>query len=131
MATYRLEVHHRVPLCLLSFFDRFVAGGLDGEGLQAWFDWEEAFRYEVDPDISREELEALIEASASPVPTTEHQASHSQAGEFARWGRRGGLRTAGPLWPRLVRAPSASAVGKDYRRAAHRSLRTPLCKGRP
>jgi hypothetical protein len=38
MATYRLEVHHHIPWCLLSFFDRFVAGDLDGEGFQAWFD---------------------------------------------------------------------------------------------
>ena len=94
MAAYRVEVHHRVPRYLLGFFDRFVAGGLDGEGLQAWFDWEEeAFRYGVDPDVSREELEAMIEASASPVPTTEHREHHSLAGDFASWGRRGGLRT--------------------------------------
>ena len=94
MAAYRFEVHHRVPRCLLGFFDRFIAGDLDGEGLQAWFEWEEeAFRYGVDPDVSREELEAVIEASASSVPDTEHWAGHSRAGDFARWGRRGGLRT--------------------------------------
>jgi hypothetical protein len=94
MAAYCLEVHHRVPWCLLGFFDRFIAGDLDGEGLQAWFDWEEeAFRYGVDLDISCEELEALIEASAFPVLVTAHRKNHSEAGDFARWGRRGGLRT--------------------------------------
>jgi hypothetical protein len=94
MAGGRFEVHHRVPWCLLGFFDRFVAGDLDGEGLRAWFSWEEeAFRYGVDPDVSREELEAVIEASASLMPDTAHRSNHSEAGDFTRWGRCGGLRT--------------------------------------
>jgi hypothetical protein len=94
MAACRFEVHHRVPRCLLGFYDRCVRGGLDGEGFQALFDWEEeAFRYGVDPDVSREELEALIEASASQELVTAHRTNHSEAGDFARWGRRGGLRT--------------------------------------
>jgi hypothetical protein len=94
MAACRSEVHHRVPRCLLGFYDRFAAGELDGEGLQAWWKWEEeAFRYGVDPDVSREELEALIEASAFLIPATTHHANHSKEGDFARWGRRGGLRT--------------------------------------
>lgn len=94
MAACRVEVHHRVPRCLLGFYDRFAAADLDGEGLQAWFDYEEeTFRYGVDPDVSREELEALIETSASLMPAAEHQANHLESGDFARWGRRGGLRT--------------------------------------
>jgi len=94
MAACRFEVHHRVPRCLLGFFGRFAAGGLDGEGLQAWVEWEEeAFRYGVNPDVSREELELLIVASASPVLRAAHRAHHSGGGDFARWGRRGGLRT--------------------------------------
>jgi hypothetical protein len=94
MAACRFEVHHCVPRCLLSFYDRFVTGDMDGEGLQAWWSWEEeAFRYGVDPNLSRKELEALIEASASLVPATAHQRGHSRAGDFSRWGRRGGLRT--------------------------------------
>jgi len=92
MAT--LEIHHSVPRCLLGFFDRASEGDLDPDGLQAWFEWEkEAFRYGVDPDISREELELLIEASTSPVPAAAHRSGHSRGGDFARWGRRGGLRT--------------------------------------
>jgi hypothetical protein len=47
----------------------------------------------VDPDASREELEFLIAASASPVPAVAHRSGHSRGGDFARWGRRGGLRT--------------------------------------
>ncbi len=89
-----LEVHHSVPRCLLGSYDRFAAADLDGEGLQAWFEWEEeAFRYGVNPDVSREELELLIEASASPIPAAAHHLSHSRVGDFVRWGRRGGLRT--------------------------------------
>ncbi len=94
MAASHFEDHHYVPQCLLGYFDRFAAGDLDGEGLQVWFQWEEeAFRYGVDPDVSREELKLLIEASASPVPAATHRAYHSRGGDFARWGRRGGLRT--------------------------------------
>lgn len=94
MAACRFEVHPRVPRCLLGFFDRAASSELDGAGLQAWFDWEEeAFRYGVDPDVSREDLVGLIDSSAAPVPTEDHRAGHSQAGDFARWGRRGGLTT--------------------------------------
>lgn len=94
MAACRFEVHHRVPRCLLGFFDRAASGELNGAGLQAWFDWEEeAFRYGVDPDVSREDLVVLIDSSAAPTPAAEHRTGHSQAGDFVRWGRRGGLST--------------------------------------
>lgn len=94
MAVSAVEVHHRVPRCLLGFFDRAVSGELDAAGLQAWFDWEEeAFRYRVDPDISREMLVGLIDSSTAPISTVEHRAGHSAAGDFVRWGRRGGLAT--------------------------------------
>ncbi len=96
MAASRFEVHHRVPRCLLGFFERTASGELDAAGLQAWFEWEEeAFRYSVDPDISREDLVGLIDSSVAPIPTVEHRADHSQAGDFVRWGRRGGLATLG------------------------------------
>lgn len=94
MADRRSEVHHRVPWCLLGSFDRAASGGLDGAGLQAWFEWEEeAYRYGVNPYISREDLASLIESSTVPLPVGEHRAGHSQAGDFVRWGRRGGLAT--------------------------------------
>ena len=86
--------HHRVPRCLLRAYDRACGGELDSEGLQAWFDWEEeAFRYGVDPDIPRDDLAGVIEASAAPIPEGEHRRRHSDAGDFSRWGRQGGLVT--------------------------------------
>jgi hypothetical protein len=39
MAACRFEVHHRTPRYLLGFFDWFAMADLDGEGLQAWFEW--------------------------------------------------------------------------------------------
>jgi hypothetical protein len=90
----RREVHHRVPRCLLKVYDRGHGPGLKPEDLQAWFDWEEeAFRYRVDPDVSREELAALIEGSTVEIAGEEHRASHSAVGDFVRWGRLGGLKT--------------------------------------
>ena len=91
---YRREVHHRVPRCLLKVYDWGHGPGLEPEDLQAWFDWEEeAFRYGVDPDIFREDLVALIEGSTVELEGKAHRASHSAAGDFARWGRQGGLTT--------------------------------------
>src|SRR5215210_3285736 len=85
MAASTIEVHHRVPRCLLGFFDRAASGELDGAGLQAWFEWEEeAFRYGVGPGVSRGELAALIEGSAVEIPEERHKASHSTAGDFVR-----------------------------------------------
>ena len=90
----RREIHHRIPRCLLKAHDRGHGPGLEPEDLQAWFDWEEeAFRYGVDPDVSREELAALIEGSTAELAGKEHRAFHSATGDFVRWGRRGGLAT--------------------------------------
>ncbi len=130
MAASSVEVHHRIPRCLLGFFDRAASGELDGEGLQAWSEWEEeAFRYGVDPEVSREELELLIEATASPVPAANHRAHHSRGGDFARWGRRGGVRTLalyGRGWVMLLASRrwekiTAEQLAESF---AH------LCKGR-
>ena len=103
---------------------------LESHPKKAWFEWEgEAFRYGVDPDVSREELERAVEASASPVPRTAHRSSHSRGGDFARWGRRGGLRTlalygrgwfvllAGRRWEKIT----AEQLAESF---AH------LCRGR-
>ncbi len=90
----RREIHHRVPRCLLKVWDWGHGPGLEPEDLQAWFDWEEeAFRYGVDPEIGREDLAALIEGSTVELAGDEHRAGHSAAGDFVRWGRRGGRRT--------------------------------------
>ncbi len=93
-STVRREVHHRIPRCLLKVYDRGHGPGLEPEDLQACFDWEdEAFRYEVDSDVSHEQLAELIETSTVEVVGEEHRASHSADGDFVRWGRRGGLET--------------------------------------
>ncbi|MEW6635754.1 MAG: hypothetical protein AB1425_02955 [Actinomycetota bacterium] len=87
------HVHHRIPRCLLKIYDRDHGPGLEPEDLAAWFDWEEeAFRYRVDSDVSREELVYLIEGSTVEIVEDEHRAVHSAAGDFARWGRLGGLK---------------------------------------
>lgn len=79
---------------LLGFFDRVASGALDVAGLQAWFEWEEeAFRYGVDPDVSREDLVGLIEDSTVEIVGDEHRAVHSGVSDFARWDRLGGLET--------------------------------------
>lgn len=100
------EIHHRVPRCLLKVWDRGHGPGLEPEDLQAWFDWEEeAFRYEVNPEIGREDLAALIEGSTVELAGEQHRAGHSAAGDFVRWGRLGGLKTFalyGPGWFALL-----------------------------
>ena len=104
-ASGRQEVHHSVPQCLLRL--RNQAGAyrkLDGEGIQLWLDYElEALHYGIDPDISREELAALIEGSTVVLPREEHRTGHES--DFVRWGRRGGLATLrryGTSWFRML-----------------------------
>ena len=57
--------------CLLDAHDAMLERTeLDGEALQAWFDFEEAaFRYGVDPDLPREELAAAAEAVGCGAPS--------------------------------------------------------------
>jgi len=82
------QAHHGTPRCLLRLYD------LAGIGEIPWAEFDaEAERWGVDVRISREQLEALVEGSASEMPTQEHRRLHRDAGDFVRWGRRGGLRT--------------------------------------
>ena len=99
------EVHHEVPRCLLRLRDRADEHtALDGEGIQRWLDYEmEALRWGVDPDMDRDELAAMIDASTVELSGDEHRDAH--AGDFARWGRRGGTATLaryGAGWFRLM-----------------------------
>jgi hypothetical protein len=58
------EVHHAVPRCLLRLREKAEDAALDGEGIALWLEYEhEAMRYGVDPDVSRDELAAHIDAS--------------------------------------------------------------------
>ena len=86
------EVHHTVPHYLLRLRDKADAAAFDGEGIELWLSFEhEAIRYGVDPDISRTDLAALIDASTVVMEHSEHRAHHER--DFVRWGRRGGLVT--------------------------------------
>lgn len=83
------EGHHRIPRCLLRLYD------LAADGLTPWSEFDaEAERWGVEPRLlSREGLAAMVEGSVCEVSAPEHRKLHQDAGDFARWGRRGGLRT--------------------------------------
>src|SRR5215211_3581567 len=86
------EVHHAVPRCLLRLHDEATSGDLDGAGIQAWLEWEwEAMRWGVPVEISREDLEHLVERSAVILDQNTHRLIHES--DWQRWGRRGGLAT--------------------------------------
>ncbi len=83
------DIHHRVPRCLLRLYD------LAAEGLADWSEFDqEAERWGVKPRmLSREVLSAMVEGSTCEIPTPEHRRLHQDAGDFVRWGRRGGRST--------------------------------------
>ena len=99
------EAHHAAPRCLISLHER--ANGtttLDGEGIQAWLEWEwEAMRWCVPVEISRSDLEALVEKSTVVLEREKHRLIHE--GDWRRWGARGGretLRRYGADWFALL-----------------------------
>ena len=74
-ASNKPELHHGVPRCLLTLHQKAHGTSLDGEGIQAWLEWEmEAMRWKVPIEISRDELEALVDSSE--VQPEEHQLLH-------------------------------------------------------
>ena len=59
------KLHHAASRCLISLHEKANGTSLDGEGIQAWVEWEmEAMRWRVPVEISREDLDALVEASS-------------------------------------------------------------------
>jgi len=105
VGTDKLESHHATPRCLLTLHER--ANGttsLDGEAIQAWVEWElEAMRWRVSVEISRTELEALVEKSAELLERKRHTLLHESG--WQRWGSRGGresLRRYGNSWMALL-----------------------------
>ncbi|MDP9477751.1 MAG: hypothetical protein M3R38_19055 [Actinomycetota bacterium] len=98
------ENHHAAPRCLLSLHEEAHGGSLDGEGIQAWVEWEmEAMRWRVPVEISREDLEALIASSGVALKREEHRLLHEA--DWRRWGARGGretLRRYGTEWFALL-----------------------------
>ena len=114
-AARSVEVHHEIPRCLLGFWDRGHGPGLDAEDLAAWLNWEAgAFRYGVSPDVSRDELAALIEGSAVELGREEHRAIHAE--HWAEWGSLGGtetLRRYGTAWFSLLSRRRWGEVGGE------------------
>ncbi len=100
------EVHHAAARCLVSLHQRANGSSLDGEGIQAWLEWEmEAMRWRVPIEISKEDLEALVGASETVLERESHRLLHG--GDWRRWGSRGGretLRRYGSGWFSLLAA---------------------------
>ena len=104
MAARKPEVHHAAPRCLVSLHERADGGSLDGEGIQAWLEWEmEAMRWRVPIQISRDDLEALVGASETVLEREKHRLLYE--GDWRRWGARDGretLRRYGADWFSLL-----------------------------
>ena len=104
MGAHKPEVHHVAPRCLLTLHERANGAELDGEGIQAWVEWElEAIRWWVPVEIAREDLEALINTSEVVLEREKHRLLHER--DWRRWGSRGGretLRRYGPKWFALL-----------------------------
>jgi hypothetical protein len=92
MAAHVEELHHTVPRCLLRLHEDATNGDLDGAGIEAWLEFEhECMRWGVPVEISHEDLERLVEASAVVLDRGKHRMIHGN--DWQRWGRRGGLAT--------------------------------------
>lgn len=125
-ATATVEVHHEIPRCLLRLRERADAGWT-GEGIELAMDFEhEARRCGVDPDISREELAVLVAGSTVELAAEEHREGHSEAQDFRRWGRRGGLATLrlyGTPWFSLLACRRWERITADALAEAFAELR--------
>ncbi len=83
-----VHIHHGAARCLPSLYEAAT------EGIVEWVEFDrEAGRWGIDARITREDPEAVIEDSTRELPATEHRRLHQDAGDFARWGWRGGLKT--------------------------------------
>jgi hypothetical protein len=91
------DTHHAVPRCLLALHERAnggdgVGGELDGAAIQAWLEWEmEAMRWRVPVEISRADLEGLVEALEVVLGRERHRLVPSS--DWRRWGSREGRET--------------------------------------
>jgi hypothetical protein len=112
------EAHHAAPRCLISLHKKANGTSLDGEGIQAWLEWE-AMRWRVPVEISRDELEALMERSTVVLEQEKHRLIHE--GDWKRWGSRGGretLRRYGPGWFALLARRRWGRIGPEELEAA-------------
>ena len=115
------EAHHAAPRCLISLHEKAnIATNLDGEGIQAWLEWEwEATRWRVPVEISRADLEALVARSTVVLEREKHRLIHE--GDWKRWGARGGretLRRYGPGWFSLLARRRWGRIGPGELEAA-------------
>jgi hypothetical protein len=98
------DLHHTTPRCLLTLHEKANGSSLDGEGIQAWLEWEmEAMRWRVPIEIARDDLEALVRTSGVAMEREKHRVLHSS--DWQRWGSRGGretLRRYGTEWFALL-----------------------------
>lgn len=117
MAAHNLEIHHRVPRCLVRFWDAANEGDeITGETIEAALSWEEeAMRWSVPVEISREDLAALVVASTVPIPVEEHTQEDPQRSFGLRpLGSPRRARHALALRDRLVRPARSSATRARY-----------------
>ena len=88
------EVHHAAPRCLLTPHEKANDAELDGEGIQAWVEWElEVMRWRVPVEIARSELEALVNASEVVLEREKHRVLHQsdwRGGDLGEVGKRSG-----------------------------------------
>jgi hypothetical protein len=115
------EAHHAAPRCLISLHEKANNdASLDGEGIQAWLEWEwEATRWRVPVEISRDELKALVERSTVVLEREKHRLIHE--GDWKRWGSRGGketLKRYGPGWFALLARRRWGRIGPEELEAA-------------
>jgi hypothetical protein len=107
------EAHHAAPRCLISLHEKANGTSLDGEGIQAWLEWEwEAMRWCVPVEISREDLDALVDQSTVVLEREKHRLIHEN--DWRRWGARGGretLRRYGPRWFSLLARKRWGRIG--------------------
>jgi hypothetical protein len=115
------EAHHAAPRCLISLHERANdATTLDGEGIQAWLEWEwEAMHWRAPVEISRDELQALVVRSTVVLEREKHRLIHEADGK--RRGARGGretLRRYGPAWFALLARRRWGRIGPEELEAA-------------
>jgi hypothetical protein len=116
------EAHYATPRCLISLHERANTGAtaLDGEGIQAWLEWEwEAMRWRVPMEISGEDLQALVARSTVVLEREKHRLIHE--GDWRRWGARGGretLRRYGPGCFSLLARRRWGRIGPEELEAA-------------
>lgn len=102
MVAHNLERHHAAPRCLLKLHASVNghAEGFPGDRAEALLEFE---RWRIPVEISREDLEDLVESSTVVLERERHRLIHRT--DFQRWGRRGRKATLalyGRAWSSLL-----------------------------